>query len=204
MGNKYLRGLLVIGATALVRQFRNGPDKATPHFASLLARKPVRVATVAMANKMARIVWALMTRGETYRAAHTRCSLPRRITGSARPHWLHEVAGVMARPVRPGQGQPTECQKRHSLKSRMGPYLRTPSGPAVQRRLHQQAEQKTAPDQRQYIRFLLQCGSHPQRTFREAACRWMSFHMPRSGWQGLLPKPAIYSACQARPIRRFE
>jgi transposase len=71
MGDKYLRRLLVIGATALVRQFRNRPDKATPHFASLLARKPVRVATVAMANKMARIVWALMTRGETYRAAHT-------------------------------------------------------------------------------------------------------------------------------------
>ena len=70
MGDKYLRRLLVIGATALVRQFRNRPDKATPHFASLLARKPVRVATVAMANKMARIVWALMTRGETYRAAH--------------------------------------------------------------------------------------------------------------------------------------
>ena len=71
MGDKYLRRLLVIGATALVRQFRNRPDKATPHFASLLARKPMRVATVAMANKMARIVWALMTRGETYRAAHT-------------------------------------------------------------------------------------------------------------------------------------
>ena len=71
MGDKYLRRLLVIGATALVRQFRNRPEKATPHFASLLARKPVRVATVAMANKMARIIWALMTRGETYRAAHT-------------------------------------------------------------------------------------------------------------------------------------
>jgi transposase len=71
MGDKYLRRLLVIGATALVRQFRSRPDKAPPHFASLLARKPVRLATVAMANKMARIVWALMTRGEIYRAAHT-------------------------------------------------------------------------------------------------------------------------------------
>jgi transposase len=70
MGDKYLRRLLVIGATALVRQFRSRPEKATPHFVALLARKPVRVATVAMANKMARIVWALMTRGETYRAAH--------------------------------------------------------------------------------------------------------------------------------------
>ncbi len=70
MGDQYLRRLLVIGATALVRQLRRRPDKATPHFASLLARKPVRIATVAMANKMAQIVWALMTRGETYRAAH--------------------------------------------------------------------------------------------------------------------------------------
>ena len=70
MGDKYLRRLLVIGATALVRQFRNRPDKATPHFASLLARKPVRVATVAMANKMARMVWALMTRGETSRSTY--------------------------------------------------------------------------------------------------------------------------------------
>ncbi len=71
MGDKYLRRLLVIGATALVRQFRSRPDKAPPHFASLLARKPVRVATVAMANKMARIIWALMTRQQTYQAAYT-------------------------------------------------------------------------------------------------------------------------------------
>jgi transposase len=71
MGDKYLRRLPVIGATALIRQFRNKPEKAMPHFASLLARRPVRVATVAMANKMARIVWALMTRGETYNARPT-------------------------------------------------------------------------------------------------------------------------------------
>ena len=69
MGDKYLRRLLVIGATA-PRLFRSRPAKVAPDFASLLACKPVRVATVAMANKMARIVWALMTRGETYRAAH--------------------------------------------------------------------------------------------------------------------------------------
>jgi transposase len=38
--------------------------------ADLLARKPVRLATVAMANKMARIVWAVMTRGGTYQRDH--------------------------------------------------------------------------------------------------------------------------------------
>jgi transposase len=86
MGDRYLRRLLIIGATALVRQFPNRPDKATPHFASALARKPVRVATVAMADKMARIVWALMTRGETYRQHIPRCWLHKPITRSARPH----------------------------------------------------------------------------------------------------------------------
>jgi transposase len=39
--------------------------------ADLLARKPVRLATVAMANKMARVVWAVMARGEVYRKSHT-------------------------------------------------------------------------------------------------------------------------------------
>jgi len=67
MGDRYLRKLLVIGATALVRYARSRPETASPYFIALLARKPVRVATVAMANKTARIVWAIMTRGEVYR-----------------------------------------------------------------------------------------------------------------------------------------
>ncbi|GFE76625.1 MULTISPECIES: IS110 family transposase [Sphingomonadaceae] len=70
MGDKYLRQLLVIGATALVRYAKCKPDTADPRLLALLARKPVRVATVAMANKMARVIWALMTRGETYQARH--------------------------------------------------------------------------------------------------------------------------------------
>jgi transposase len=70
MGDKYLRKLLVIGATSLVRRARNKPETADPRLVGLLARKAVRVATVAMANKTARIVWAVMTRGETYQASH--------------------------------------------------------------------------------------------------------------------------------------
>ena len=70
MGDKYLRRLLVIGATALVRYAKSKPETAHPHLLNLLARKPVRVATVAMANKMARIVWAVMTRGEDYQPEH--------------------------------------------------------------------------------------------------------------------------------------
>jgi transposase len=71
MGDKYLRKLLVIGATSLVRRARHKPETVDPRLADLLARKPVRVATVAMANKMARIVWAIMTRGEVYQASHS-------------------------------------------------------------------------------------------------------------------------------------
>jgi transposase len=66
MGDKYLRKLLVVGATSLVRRARHKPESVDPRLVDLLAQKPVRVATVAMANKMARIVWAVMTRGEVY------------------------------------------------------------------------------------------------------------------------------------------
>lgn len=66
-GNIYLRSLLVIGATTLLRSdYRNKPDGAW--FANLLHRKCARVATVALANKMARIAWAILVKGETYRS----------------------------------------------------------------------------------------------------------------------------------------
>jgi transposase len=70
MGDKYLRKLLIVGMTSLVRRAKHNPNTIDPRLADLLARKPVRVATVAMANKTARIVWAVMARGETYRAGH--------------------------------------------------------------------------------------------------------------------------------------
>ena len=70
MGDKYLRKLLIVGMTSLVRRAKDNPPTIDPRLANLLVRKPVRVATVAMANKTARIIWAIMTRGETYRASH--------------------------------------------------------------------------------------------------------------------------------------
>lgn len=68
MGDKYLRKLLVVGMTSLVRRAKYNPESVDPYLASLLARKPTRVATVAMANKTARTAWAIMARGGTYRA----------------------------------------------------------------------------------------------------------------------------------------
>lgn len=71
MGDKYLRRLLVVGMTSLVWRARVSPEAVDPRINDLLARKPVRLATVAMANRTARIAWAVMTRGETYRRPAT-------------------------------------------------------------------------------------------------------------------------------------
>lgn len=73
MGDRYLRKFLVIGATSLMRRAKYKPESADPYLLALLARKPARVASVAMANKMARVVWAVMARGEVYQARHTPC-----------------------------------------------------------------------------------------------------------------------------------
>jgi transposase len=70
MGDKYLRKLLIVGMTSLVRRAKYNPKTVDPRLADLLARKPTRVATVAMANKTARVVWAIMTRGETYHTGY--------------------------------------------------------------------------------------------------------------------------------------
>jgi len=68
-GNRYIRRLLVIGATGLIRYRRTNIPGGAPWVNQLLARKPVRLVTVALANKMARIAWAVLCRGQTYRQA---------------------------------------------------------------------------------------------------------------------------------------
>lgn len=66
MGNTELRSLLVVGATAVLRYAKNN-DKALPWLAALLARRPYKVVAVALANKMARIIWSLLVKGGIYR-----------------------------------------------------------------------------------------------------------------------------------------
>ena len=62
MGDQSLRSLLVVGMTLLVRKARSHPERANKWLTSLLECKPARVATVAMGNKTARIVWAVLIR----------------------------------------------------------------------------------------------------------------------------------------------
>ena len=68
MGDGYLRRLLVLGATSVMRRADSNTSATGAWVRGLLKRKPSRVVTVAIANKTARIAWAVLARGETYRA----------------------------------------------------------------------------------------------------------------------------------------
>jgi transposase len=68
-GDERLRQLLVLGATAVIQHAKPGRRAASPWLLSLLERRPRKLAAVALANKMARIAWAMMTSGEAYRQA---------------------------------------------------------------------------------------------------------------------------------------
>jgi transposase len=65
-GDRYIRKLLIIGMTSRALMARNKPEEADIWTAKLLAEKPFRLATVAMANKSARIIWAILTKREEY------------------------------------------------------------------------------------------------------------------------------------------
>ena len=68
MGQRDLRRLLVLGAMAVIRHARRRKEIADPWLRRMLAEKPTKLVAVALANKMARIIWALMVTGESYRA----------------------------------------------------------------------------------------------------------------------------------------
>jgi transposase len=67
-GDGYIRRLLVNGASAVMRMTRKDATRQ-PWLARLLERKPAKVAAVALANKSARIAWAIMARNEVYAGA---------------------------------------------------------------------------------------------------------------------------------------
>ncbi len=64
-GNKQLRTLLIVGATSILKLARRGL-KLPAWIASLMARRPFKVVAVALANKIARTIWALLIKGGTY------------------------------------------------------------------------------------------------------------------------------------------
>jgi transposase len=66
-GDERLRQLLVLGATAVIRYAKPGRPGVSAWLIALLGRKPRKLAAVALANKMARIIWAMLTSAEPYR-----------------------------------------------------------------------------------------------------------------------------------------
>ncbi len=68
-GDHYLRGLLVAGAMSVIRHAKRRGTTNLPWLADLMARKPTKVAAVALANKTARIAWVLLARQESFQAS---------------------------------------------------------------------------------------------------------------------------------------
>ena len=66
-GDRYLRRILVVGAHSVLKRAKLSPEKY-PWLTQLLARRPFKVVAIALANKMARIAWALLAKGGAYRA----------------------------------------------------------------------------------------------------------------------------------------
>jgi transposase len=66
MGDRYIRRLMVVGMTSRIKQIKSTPERFDPWFADILQRKPAKLAAIAMANKTARIIWAVLTRNEPY------------------------------------------------------------------------------------------------------------------------------------------
>jgi len=67
-GNRYLRQLLVVGALSVIRRAKQLGYTRHPWLVRLMARRSTKVAAIALANKIARIAWAMMARNESYRA----------------------------------------------------------------------------------------------------------------------------------------
>ncbi|WP_188544183.1 IS110 family transposase [Aquisalinus luteolus] len=71
MGDRTIRQLLVSGATSVLLWARRKPGFPDSWLGRLAARRPAKLAAVALANKLARIIWAVLTKGEVYRPAET-------------------------------------------------------------------------------------------------------------------------------------
>ena len=93
-GDRYLRSLFVAGALSVIRYAKIHGTKHRPWLTALLARRPTKVAAIALANKLARMAWAMMARGERYKEP-------------ARAGGVNEIASSIRRDVKVGRANST-------------------------------------------------------------------------------------------------
>jgi len=120
-GDEALRRTLVVGATAVIQQIKRGRGRPSPWLMALVARKPAKLAAVALANKTARIVWKLMVGGERYDRA--RAAAPRAERRAARVHQgdgRHPPSATAAR-----RGRRASDGGSKGMASRPGPAITT-------------------------------------------------------------------------------
>ena len=102
-GDRYLRGLFVAGALAVIRYAKIHGTKHRPWLTALLARKPTKVAAIALANKLARMAWAMMARASA--------------TGIPSRWRRNEIAPDTRRDVKVGRGEQHVMQSRSIRRS---------------------------------------------------------------------------------------
>jgi transposase len=100
-GDEALRRTLVVGATSVIKQVSKGKGHPSPWLRDLVARKPPKLAAVALANKVARIAWRLMVSGERYDAARAGIVSPTARVAPCSPR-----QGRCAPPAAVASGQP--------------------------------------------------------------------------------------------------
>jgi transposase len=111
-GDRYLRSLFMAGALAVIRYAKIYGTRHRPWLTALLARRPTKGAAIALVNKLARMVWAMMSRGERYRAGRAR--------------GLNRIAPLTRRDVTVGKG------KQHVMQTSRSSDRDNPLGPEHQ------------------------------------------------------------------------
>ena len=128
-GDRYLRFLFVAGALAVIRYAKIHGTKHRPWLTALLARRHTKVAAIALANKIARMAWAIMAKGEHYKEPAASCGSRR--AGHPCFAGLEDEQHVMqSRSIR-RSGQPRCPQALSNAGFRSGPDPRRALWPAV-------------------------------------------------------------------------
>ncbi len=142
MGERTLRRLLIIGASAAVRwAMRKG--SRDPRLSQMLERKPPMLVIVALANKAARIVWALLSKGGTYRTRS--CSVSSLLGASWRS--VRRSKGEYGATVtETGSGEPDHGYAPRARQIELDPLRELPYGPAASDGRNLEAGHMSAPD----------------------------------------------------------